>query len=137
MNEWLISAQLSHYSASFIANEISGPVLLDITLDDLDYMGVSILGHRKIILKSIEDLRKNRRITLNLIASHEGNKTPQPVIKVPPEYAQSQNNIQKPESKLVALPSPREVTTPTVHWSHLEPLCNKQVFLLIYLFDYS
>lgn len=132
VNEWLVSAQLSQYSASFIANEISGLVLLDLTLDDLDYMGVSILGHRKIILKSIEDLRKNKRITLHLVASHESNKTPPPVIKIPIDHAsnqnQNQNNILKSENKLVELPEPPGATPSTVHWSHLEPLCNNQVY---------
>ena len=66
MGEWLQSIRLDTYAASFAVNEISGQVLLDISLDDLDYMDVTILGHRKLILKGIEDLRKNKRVTIQV-----------------------------------------------------------------------
>ena len=36
-------------------------------LDDLDYMGVTVLAHRKLILKGIEDLRKNKRVTIQQV----------------------------------------------------------------------
>lgn len=66
VGEWLRSVNLETYAASFRINEISGQVLLDIGLDDLDYMGVTILAHRKLILKGIEDLRKNKRVTIQV-----------------------------------------------------------------------
>ena len=66
VGEWLQSIRLDTYAASFAVNEISGQVLLDISLDDLDYMDVTILGHRKLILKGIEDLRKNKRVTIQV-----------------------------------------------------------------------
>ena len=66
VGEWLRSVNLETYAASFRINEISGQVLLDISLDDLDYMGVTILAHRKLILKGIEDLRKNKRVTIQV-----------------------------------------------------------------------
>ena len=66
VGEWLQSIRLDAYVASFAVNEISGQVLLDISLDDLDYMDVTILGHRKLILKGIEDLRKNKRVTIQV-----------------------------------------------------------------------
>ena len=66
VGEWLRSVNLETYAASFRINEISGQVLLDISLDDLDYMGVTILAHRKLILKGIEDLRKNKRVTIRV-----------------------------------------------------------------------
>ena len=113
--EWLSFAQLGEYSGSFRANEITGPLLLDIALDDLDYMGVTKLGHRKIILKSIEDLRKNKRITLNLVASHEG------------DNATSSANA-KAAKGLTSNSAPTSVTKKeTIHWSHLEPLAANQV----------
>lgn len=112
VSEWLSSAQLYQYAAAFIANEISGLILLDITLDDLDYMGISILGHRKIILKSIEDLRENKRITLNLVATHDSSNKSLPVPAAPIESVN-----QKTESK----------TKNPVHWSHLEALSTHQV----------
>lgn len=68
VGEWLISLSLSQYVEIFCQNEIAGPILLDISLEDLDYMGISILGHRKTLLKGIEDLRTNRRVTIALAA---------------------------------------------------------------------
>ena len=113
--EWLTFAQLGEYSASFRANEITGPLLLDMALDDLDYMGVTKLGHRKIILKSIEDLRKNKRITLNLTASHEG------------ENATTTGNIKAVKEIVSQTVPPSSTKKETIHWSHLEPLAANQV----------
>lgn len=48
VGEWLQSMMLSQYVEVFTANQISGPVLLDISLEDLDYMEVKALGHRKV-----------------------------------------------------------------------------------------
>lgn len=56
--EWLESLGLGIHSGVFQRNEISGPILLEVGLDDLDYMNVTVLGHRKIILKGIEELRR-------------------------------------------------------------------------------
>ena len=84
---------------------------MDITLDDLDYLGVTKLGHRKIILRSIEDLRKNGRITHHLVAANEGDR----------ESKVSGSN---------AIPGNVDALTAkkdTVHWSHLEPLSLNQV----------
>ena len=59
---WLEDQNLDQYAPTFAQNEISGVVLLDLSLTDLDYLGVSILGHRKILLRNIEDLRSNGRV---------------------------------------------------------------------------
>lgn len=66
---------LTQYVDVFTANQISGPVLLDISLEDLDYMEVKALGHRKVILKGIEDLRQNKVVTKQLFASSESTNT--------------------------------------------------------------
>ena len=68
VTDWLNSIALGQYAEVFAQNEISGPILLDISLEDLDYMGISILGHRKVILKGVEDLRTNKRVTISLTA---------------------------------------------------------------------
>jgi SAM domain (Sterile alpha motif) len=88
---------------------------LDIALDDLDYIGVNKLGHRKIILKSIEDLRKNKRITLNLVASHEG------------DNATSSANAKAAKVLTSNSAPPSTTKKETIHWSHLEPLAANQV----------
>lgn len=57
--QWLDgSLGLSKYRGVFQQNEISGPILLEVGLDDLDYMKVHILAHRKLILSGIEELRR-------------------------------------------------------------------------------
>ncbi|CAM9370290.1 unnamed protein product [Ectocarpus fasciculatus] len=55
---WLDSLGLEKYRSVFQQNEISGTILLEVGLDDLDYMDVRVLAHRKRILKGIEDLRR-------------------------------------------------------------------------------
>lgn len=54
---WLNSISMAQYASAFSQNEITGPILLDLSLEDLDYMGITILGHRKTILNGIEELR--------------------------------------------------------------------------------
>ncbi|CAN0532640.1 unnamed protein product, partial [Scytosiphon promiscuus] len=56
--EWLESLGLGKHKGVFQQNEISGPILLEVGLDDLDYMKVFVLAHRKQILKGIEELRR-------------------------------------------------------------------------------
>jgi hypothetical protein len=53
VSEWLACLNLTNYAEIFQQNEITGPVLLEISLEDLDYMGITILGHRKLLLKGI------------------------------------------------------------------------------------
>ena len=60
VGEWLTSKNMGQYSPNFQQNEITGSVLMDISLEDLDYMGITILGHRKTILKGIEELSSGR-----------------------------------------------------------------------------
>ena len=54
--DWLISLDLAQYCQTFASNEISGRELLDLGLDDLDYMGVKALAHRKRLLKGVAEL---------------------------------------------------------------------------------
>jgi len=69
VRDWLNAVMLGQYAPIFEQNEINGPILLEISLEDLDYMQVTILGHRKVLLKGIEDLRKNKRVTISLAAA--------------------------------------------------------------------
>ena len=54
--DWLISLDLAQYRETFATNEISGRELLELGLDDLDYMGVKVLAHRKRLLKGVAEL---------------------------------------------------------------------------------
>ncbi|CAM9456436.1 unnamed protein product [Choristocarpus tenellus] len=57
--KWLESLELGQYREIFQKNEISGPILLEVGMDDLDYMSINILAHRKVILKGIEHLKRD------------------------------------------------------------------------------
>ena len=72
VTDWLSAIKLDAYVSKFAENEIDGGILLELSLEDLDYMQMKILGHRKVILKGIEDLRKNRRVTIDCQASNSG-----------------------------------------------------------------
>lgn len=55
---WLKLIGMDAYSDAFIREEINGQVLLELTENHLkNDIGVSVLGHRLLILKSIESLR--------------------------------------------------------------------------------
>mmetsp|Transcript_17171 Transcript_17171/g.35332 ORF Transcript_17171/g.35332 Transcript_17171/m.35332 type:complete len:506 (-) Transcript_17171:52-1569(-) len=62
---WLTSLGLSSYGQKFAENEIFGDILLDLGLDDLDYMGIKVLAHRKKLLKGIEELKRNGKGSTN------------------------------------------------------------------------
>lgn len=53
--------QLHQYIPIFTQNEINGGVLLDLTLEDLDYLSITVLAHRKTILRAIEEIRLNQK----------------------------------------------------------------------------
>jgi hypothetical protein len=142
---------LQTYISVFSQNEMSGPILLDISLSDLDYMGITILGHRKIILKSIEDLRKNKKITMNLLASPT-KVSQEPVVEIVRSHSAEMNSSARHiVSKSYDGPSKTSATSlheealkeeknkqesNKVHWSHLEPLSSNIVipYILIIIF---
>lgn len=83
--QWLDSLGLRQHSGVFQQNEISGPILLEVGLDDLDYMDIRVLAHRKRILKGIEDLRRGRRGSC-------GADVPPPPAPPPPQLSKGANN---------------------------------------------
>lgn len=54
---------LDQYQTIFAQNEVNGPIFVDLALEDLDYMNITVLGHRKIILKGAQELRKNSKLS--------------------------------------------------------------------------
>jgi hypothetical protein len=54
---WLRSLRLERYEAAFRENEINERVLPSLTADDLKELGVTALGHRRILLDPIAALR--------------------------------------------------------------------------------
>jgi len=57
---WLRSIGLEQYEAVFRENAISEKVLPRLTAEDLKDLGVSIVGHRRVLLDAITDLRLRR-----------------------------------------------------------------------------
>jgi len=56
--EWLSSIELDKCRDVFRENEINGEVLMELGIDDLDYMGITALGTRKLILKEIAKIKQ-------------------------------------------------------------------------------
>ena len=54
---WLQSLGLEQYEAAFRDNAITEKVLPKLTAEDLKDLGVSIVGHRRVLLDAISDLR--------------------------------------------------------------------------------
>jgi len=54
---------LPQYAQVFTENDVGGNVVLELNLEDFDYMGITALGHRKVLLKAVEDLRRTGHIT--------------------------------------------------------------------------
>lgn len=57
---WLKALNIGQYIETFASNEITGSVLLELGQSDLDYMKIKALGHRKIIMREIERLKRGK-----------------------------------------------------------------------------
>ena len=57
LGEWLRSLGLERYEAAFRDNEINERVLQSLTTEDLKDLGVSIVGHRRLLLDAVAALR--------------------------------------------------------------------------------
>ena len=56
ISRWLRGLGLEQYEAAFRENEIDGEVLPKLTAEDLNDIGVAIVGHRRKILSAIAEL---------------------------------------------------------------------------------
>jgi hypothetical protein len=125
VSSWLAELQLKEYVSAFAQNAINGSVLLDITNEDLDYMEIKALGHRKVIMCGVEDLRKT------------GSYSALPSNVAPPILRTASNPNIADERQLHSKSMQFESTSgsgpqkdseaKTMHWSQLEPLANKKV----------
>jgi hypothetical protein len=55
---WLRSLGLEQYEAAFRDNAITEKLLPSLTAEDLNDLGVSVVGHRRALLNAIADLRR-------------------------------------------------------------------------------
>lgn len=58
VGDWLNHLGLGQYQQVFSDNQINGRVLMDFTREDLDYLQITILAHRKTLLRGINDLKQ-------------------------------------------------------------------------------
>ena len=58
VGEWLVSMSLGEYAELFDAHRISGDLLDHLTEDHLIGLGVKIIGHRLMMLRELEQLKK-------------------------------------------------------------------------------
>ena len=115
---WLDSIGMGQYKELFKKNDINGAVLLEVSLEDLDYMKIAVLGHRKIIIKEVEDLRNRRHMVENTADLMES-----PVKAT--GVASATTNVRVDGGGKFNRGKDTEGTQPkvnTVHWSALEPL---------------
>jgi hypothetical protein len=56
---WLHGLGLGQYEAAFREREIDGDVLPNLTADDLNELGVTIVGHRRKLLTAIASLNRS------------------------------------------------------------------------------
>jgi len=62
--QWLHELGLGQYAESFAGNHVDGPILLELTAEDLVSLGVSSVGHRRRLLSAIAALRDGPRAAL-------------------------------------------------------------------------
>ena len=58
VSRWLEGQGLGSYAGVFSTNEINGSILLELGSEDLDYMEIRPLAHRKMLLKGVEHIRQ-------------------------------------------------------------------------------
>jgi hypothetical protein len=114
---WLTNLELKQYVDIFRKNEITGEVLVDLTLDDLDYLNITVLAHRKTIMKAVEEIRRQLKLNGTLPASGL-----QRVQVVSTDDLDGDRFV----GKSIAEPKSAPVIQP-VHWSQLEPISAKAV----------
>ena len=56
ITDWLEKLGLGQYAQQFVENEITHSILSDLTDADLKELGVSALGHRRLLLRAIAEL---------------------------------------------------------------------------------
>ena len=66
---WLRSLGLEKYEAAFRDNEITEKVLPRLTAEDLKDLGVSVVGHRRVLLDAIADLRSDASVHTPAVAA--------------------------------------------------------------------
>ena len=69
LSDWLSALDLQTYAPLFASNDISFELLHEITADDLRDMGISSVGHRRVLVLAIAKLKKPTNPSTQLIDS--------------------------------------------------------------------
>jgi hypothetical protein len=80
-----------------------------------EFIQIRVLAHRKLLLKGIEDLKKNGKPTLQLRAS--------PTKPLPNNHASSSSSSSQANRPMLQ----QAAAAPAVHWSHAKPLSENKV----------
>jgi hypothetical protein len=62
--EWLQKLGLGQYAHRFAENDITFVILPDLTDQDLEKIGVASLGHRRLLLRAIGELKGHQSLAL-------------------------------------------------------------------------
>ena len=123
---------LPQYIGVFTENEVTGSVVLELNLDDFDYMNITALGHRKTLLKAVEELRRTGHMSAPLplplppsatpIAANNAQATHSGPMYAPRTLDPAVRAAQERE----AAEAQKESDKKLVHWSALQPLQQQQ-----------
>jgi class 3 adenylate cyclase/predicted ATPase len=75
IKQWLEGLSLGRYAQSFAENGIDFDVLPDLTDQDLEEIGVTMLGHRRKLLRAIANLKASEKITPAVAAAPPAPRT--------------------------------------------------------------
>ncbi len=75
--DWLEKLGLAQYAPQFVENEITPSILPDLTDADLKELGVSALGHRRLLLRAIAALDNVEKLTPTHITAAQVPVAPQ------------------------------------------------------------
>jgi hypothetical protein len=64
--DWLQKLSLGQYAQAFAENDISFVILPDLTDQDLEKIGVASLGHRRLLLRAITELKGGETVASKL-----------------------------------------------------------------------
>lgn len=120
---WLSTIGLEQYGPAFTENEINGAVLLELTTDDLAYLKINILGHRKMLLKAVEKLQVAAGVAPASMAASPAATVSGSVSAAPPAPPNDPTSAAAGEART----PPGKGETKIVHWSHVAPLAENEV----------
>jgi|EP00945_MAST-04E_sp_MAST-4E-sp1_P003240 hypothetical protein len=118
VGQWLRALKLDQYVDVFVQNEINGSILLDIGQDDLDYMQIGALGHRKTIMKELERLKRGRSTVVLQAAPRAPRRSPAKKVPSPPS---PNRYAAKGRSPIESSPARK------IHWSHAKPISENTI----------